>query len=126
MSMTRRTLMKASATAFVPAYVIAPDHADAELLQLGEEFEAAWEAEKAERQIARDTDDWDAWDACYAVTGKIARRIEKAQATTLSGFRVKARAIQWCYGDDPVDMAVHNTVDQRIATRIVNDLLALA
>lgn len=125
MNMTRRTLMKAGATAIVPAYAIAPEEADAELLQLGRDFEAAWEAEEAERLTARETDDWDAWEVCYASTEAIARRIETVPATTLAGFRVKARAIQWCYGDDPVNLAIQDTVDQRIANRIVTELLAL-
>lgn len=123
---TRRSVLKACATAIIPPCALALDHADAGLLQLGRDFDAAWEAEEAERLIARETDDWDAWEVCYASTEAIARRIETVPATTLAGFRVKARAIQWCYGDDPVNLVIQDTVDQRIANGIVNDLLALA
>lgn len=93
---------------------------DAALLILGQEFEAAFAAEQALQM----TDNGDAWDQAYAVTHSIVDRIEKMPATTLEGLRVKARCIQWCYGEDPVFQdAECETTDYRLAHQIVRALL---
>lgn len=125
--MTRRAALAAipamGAAATVPAIA---KSADADLLELGREFEAAFAIEEAARHIGRETDDWTAWDAAYAKTDAIVKRIEKMPATTMEGVHVKARCVQWCYGSDPVFHDLENyTTDMRLAQGIVLDLLAL-
>lgn len=97
-----------------------PDH---KILELAKTFEEAFANEEAVRKICQVTGDWSGWDAAYARTASIVELIEKEPATTMEGLRAKARCIQWCYGDDPVDLVTHDTTDDRLATQIVNSLL---
>ena len=115
----------AAATVAVPAVA---DTADAELLALGMEFEAAWAREVA--LFASFGDDLTeaqgvALDRAYGAVGAVVDQIERMSARTLDGLKVKARAIQWCYHDDPVDLVVdRRTTDLVIANSIIRDLLA--
>ncbi len=128
MSMTRRSLLVAAPACGLATFsTTGGASADLALLDLGRRFEAAFAAEEAARMIGRETDDWSAWDKAYAVTEAIVREIEVVPANSLEGFRVKARCVQWCYGDDPVfhDMD-RQTTDVMIAQQIVRDLLEVA
>ncbi len=108
--------------------------ADERLLRLGSQLEAAWaeqsrldrhflsgEAKAPEKDPAGDA----AADAAYNRTSRIVNRIEAAQARTIAGLRVKARAIAWCHhGERPVDLMERPTTDVRLAQSIIADLLA--
>jgi len=108
---------------------IGPASADAALVALGEELEAAWAAEVAAYEKYRDDLSLEAeaiTEVTYEATAAIVHQIETMQAATIAGLRVKARAIQWCYHDDPVDLVVdQNTTDLRIANSLIADLLAV-
>ena len=78
---------------------------DAELLEQGEALESAW-AREIEALIAvrkRGTPKAVA-AACFAraATAQVAARIETADATTLDGLKVKARAILWRRNGEPL------------------------
>jgi len=102
---------------------------DVELKHLGGELEDAIAAEKAIEAAynAGQYEDEDvALDATYASTHAIIDQIVAIPASTIEGLRIKARAIQWCYHDDPVDLVVdQNTTDLRIANSLIADLLAV-
>ena len=102
---------------------------DVELKHLGAELEDAIAAEKAIEAAynAGQYEDEDvALDAAYANTHAIIDQIVAIPASTIEGLRIKARAIQWCYHDDPVDLVVdQNTTDLRIANSLIADLLAV-
>lgn len=108
----------------MPVHSAAPED-DAALLALGERFEGHFATEEAARIVGRETGDWDAWDAAYAETSAVVREIEAVRATTLRGLQIKARCIQWCYGDDPISSMDEHTTDIRLAHQIVRHLLAL-
>ena len=95
--------------------------------ELAKRFEEAWAAEKAAEhtlKAAQTPADEKPWDDAYAVTQKVVNEIEAMQATTLDGLRLKARAVQWCYGTDVIDLRCdQDTTDLRLATSIVEDLL---
>lgn len=123
--MIRRDVLKAGAVFAATSHtsVSVAEMTDRGILDLARAFEAAYAAEEAARMVCRETGDWTAWDAAYARTAIIVDLIEKEPATTMEGLRAKARCIQWCYGDDPVDLATQDTTDDRLATQIVNALL---
>jgi hypothetical protein len=90
------------------------------LAVLGAEFEAAWAVE-------RNTDD-DALEVAYKRTSTRARAIIDQRATSLADFRVKARAILWCYSGDYEELIGVlfercATTDKRLLRSIVADLL---
>jgi len=87
------------------AIASAPSRPDAELLEEGEALESAW-AREIEALIAvrkRGTPKAVA-AACFAraATARVAARIETADATTLDGLKVKARAILWRRNGEPL------------------------
>jgi hypothetical protein len=101
------------------------------LATLGAEFEETWAAEKA-------ADD-DAVEAANDRARAIVRAIETTRATSLADFRVKARALLWCYSGDyeemigvlfgPANASIATrgdavTTDIRLLRSIVEDLLA--
>jgi len=120
----------AVAAVAIPAVALAsaPASADAALIALGEELETAWAAEIA--AYAQYRGDFSLeheaiTDAAYEATKAVILRIEAVPASTMEGLRVKARAVQWCYDADPVDLAVdQSTTDLRLANSIIRDLLA--
>lgn len=95
------------------------EHADAELIALGREFEAAWAHERKVNDTGSDDDVEAACDA----TGAVADRIEATPARTLEGFKVKARAVSWCHDGNFEHFGT--TTDKRIAARIIRELLAV-
>lgn len=84
----------------------APDP-DAELLALGPEFESRWAEELVVSHRCANLSLRDSQvaaldrelDAATERTGEIAHRIARMPAQTLAGFRLKARAIAWGFGD---------------------------
>jgi hypothetical protein len=125
---TRRTaLAGAGALPLLPATALATETSvDAELLRLGAELDQAWAREKA----LIDSEAWgDAYEAAFNACSAIAGQIEKQQAHTLDGFRVKARAVMWCqqWGEvDPFSLSEHPTTDIRLAESIILDLVGVA
>ena len=98
----------------------APD-ADAALLALGHDLDAAW---KAEGLAAGEDDQEAAFDRSSAIVG----RIEVLAAKTMAGVKVKCRAFHWCYADDlddPLFVPPAETTDLRLALGIVRDLIKL-
>jgi len=120
----------AVAAAAIPAVALAsePTSADAALLALGEQLEAAWAATTAAYEKYRDDPSLEAGvitDVADKAAAAIVHQIEAVPASTIDGLRVKARAVQWCYDADPVDLAVdRSTTDLRLANSIIRDLLA--
>jgi hypothetical protein len=129
---TRRAAL--GALAGVPALTLpAVAHAElgGSLATLGAEFEETWAAEKA-------ADD-DAVEAANDRARAIVQAIETTRATSLADFRVKARALLWCYSGDyeemigvlfgPANASIATrgdavTTDIRLLRSIVEDLLA--
>lgn len=137
-STTRRAALigaAASCTALaVPAVALAKkveaaENPDAELLRLGAEFERLWQIERSKLlPMNSDDSDWEPWDAAFEQTKVVADKIAVTSATSLAGFRVKARAFLWCHqGDDEFDReGFGSATDERLAAGIIGDLLATA
>lgn len=125
--MNRRDVLRGSmalaTTSHTAVAVAVAEMPDRNLLDLGRAFDEAYAAEEAERAVCRKTGNWSSWDAAYARTESIVDLIEKEPATTMEGLCIKARCIKWCYGDDPVDLALNGTTDVLLATQIVKALL---
>jgi hypothetical protein len=68
-------------------------------------------------------------EATADATSELVDRIVSMPAKTLEDFRVKARALSWCYsGDIDIDLfedCPQNTTDVQIARSILRDLLAV-
>ena len=82
----------------------APQHLDARLLEDGEALEAAWGYEIATLILMKRlrTPEADAAaKAARAATALIVDRIEAANAMTLDGLKVKARAVLWTRDGEP-------------------------
>lgn len=95
--------------------------------ELAKRFEEAWAAERAVEHLldtAKTIEDEEPWEAANLATQKVVDEIESMKATTLEGLRLKARAVQWCHGNDTVDLRCdQDTTNLRLATSIVEDLL---
>jgi hypothetical protein len=132
---TRRAALGALASASalaLPAVTAAASPAGAHgfdpagsLAILGAEFEEAWAAERR----AYDDVDGEVGGTAYHRTSGIARAILATRATSLADFRIKARALLWCYSDDYEEMVEvlfdpAETTDVRLLRSIVADLLA--
>lgn len=125
--MNRRTVLKGGLVLAATAHtaVSVAEIPDGDLFRLGEKFEDLFAKEEAARIVGRDTGDWTKWDEAYARTDSIVQQIEATPATTAEGLRIKARCIQWCYGDDPVELDGSDTQDVRLAQQIVQTLLKM-
>jgi hypothetical protein len=102
----------------------APTDPDAELLALGRDFMAAWDAERA--YDIRQGDE--GYEALLAATSEIGDRIQAIRPTTLEGYRLKARVAQHCQTDDlslSFELTTQTDGDSGVAQTIVNDLLGL-
>lgn len=130
---TRRKFLSSAAALPVAASVAsAPlvalagtDTADAELLALGHEFEAAWANERRVAAIAETDAEC---KAAWAPTAALVDRIIAMPAFTLPGLKVKARAMLWCgYELDEVgpEMFSSSTTDFHLAGSIIRDLLTM-
>jgi hypothetical protein len=87
------------------AFASAPARPDAELLEQGEALESAWAREIAALIAVRKRGTPKAVAAaCFAraATAQVAARIDTADATTLDGLKVKARAILWRRNGEPL------------------------
>jgi predicted ABC-class ATPase len=79
---------------------------DAELLELGGAFEAAWAHELAaliDMKRLKTPEAEALTRSARAATALIAAKIEAASATTLDGLKVKARAILWRRNGEPLE-----------------------
>jgi hypothetical protein len=81
------------------------------------------------REEAYDDVDGEVGGTAYHRTSGIARAILATRATSLADFRIKARALLWCYSDDYEEMVEvlfdpAETTDVRLLRSIVADLLA--
>ncbi len=84
-----------------------PRHLDAKLLEDGEALEAAWQYEIAtliamKRLKTPEADE--AAKAARAACALVVGRIERANAMTLDGLKVKARAILWTRNGEPLGL----------------------
>jgi hypothetical protein len=118
---SRRLFLAAgsAATVFGAITAAASSDSDAALIALGRELEAAWAQEREANDNGSDRD----IEATCEATGAVVDRIEAIPARTLEGFKVKARAVSWCHCGDFEGFGT--TTDERIAARIIRDLLAI-
>jgi hypothetical protein len=99
--------------------VAAPSSADAQLVSLGRDFDAA--AAKLDHAIANGGDPhWEVLDELAILDAEIAA----TQAFAMEGLRVKARAACWALLGD-LDPAGQLTTDKRMALSIARDLIRL-
>lgn len=100
--------------------VLATSHADAHLLALGRDFDAA--AAKLDSVLA------DGGDPHWRLFDELTRldtEIVATQAVTMEGLCVKARAACWALLGD-IDAEGQETTDKRMALSIVRDLIRLS
>jgi hypothetical protein len=130
-STTRRAALTALAgvpALALPVVAVASISPDA-LGALGAEFEAAWAAERA---LDDDVLEGEAAEVIFDRTSAVVREIIAAKAMSLADFRVKARALLWCYSGDFEEMigvfcdptwGPTPTTDLRILRSILTDLV---
>ena len=137
MPIDRRTMfgsLAAGALLAVPKFAKAAAGGDATLLALGREFEAAWKREIALSKTCSDAefeDDASDVSRAAAFTKSLVLRIYRADAKTMDGIQVKARAFLWCYADDAEEALAcleqqAKTTDYKMLHSIMRDLLASA
>lgn len=97
-------------------------HLDADLLELGEEFERLW---AIELDLASNRVDEEVLDAAVTAVYQVAERIVDLPARTLEGLGYKAVVAAWMYGSDPVDIVEAEGVDGGIVRSMASDLLAM-
>lgn len=95
------------------------DLADAELLSLAGEFQAAWAAEKQ----AVGLDD-DAFVTAREQTSLVVQAIITLPATTLAGLRIKAAAALWFQAHDHIPKSV-DALEWQLHSDIIEGVLAL-
>ena len=117
----------AALPASLPASAAA--HPDAELIRLDADLTEAWRFEDAVRHefAGRSTHETDACVEKAIEAGlAVVARIRAVRAATLDGLRVKARAVSWCYGGDPVSFDEdHSVTSEHLMAGIVTDLLRM-
>ena len=112
-----------AAVAAVPA--AAAEHADAELIALGREFEArAAHADKLWGALSQGASQ-EAADAALGAADALVKRIAQSPARTLAGFAVKARTIRWA-GRDRWDNPESADYVELAEARLIDDILAAA
>lgn len=100
-------------------------HPDAALLVLGDRLKAASACAqlliiKSQEEKTPEADA--AWEAAFDHEHEIVSQIEGIPARTLHGLRVKAQALQWCHGDEPIELHEQQTTDIRLAQQIIRAL----
>jgi hypothetical protein len=127
---TRRNVITgAAALPLLPASALATEtSADAELLRLGAELDRAWAQEKA--LIYDDGACGDGYEVANDASSAVGRQIEKQQAHTLEGLRVKARAVMWCHQGEEMDgepftLSDQGTTDVRLVEALIRDLVEM-
>jgi hypothetical protein len=120
-SLSRRSILYSavSVSVFAASGLAAASSADAHLLALGRDHEAA--AAQLDFAIEHGTDV--AWDVLEKL-GCVRAEILTIQAKTIDGMRVKARAACWALLGD-LDSANDTTLDNSMALSIVRDLIRL-
>jgi hypothetical protein len=98
----------------------ASEGGDAALIALDRELEAAWAHEREMNESGTDG----SVEAACAKCSEIVDRIGKIPATTLQGFKVKARAVSWCHCGG-FESFGGDTTDEMIAAQIIRELLAI-
>lgn len=96
--------------------------ASSTMQMLGVEMERLWEAERHADAFGTEAER----DAAYEATSDIVTRIHGTPARSLADFRVKARALSWCYGGGEAELFEpnHTTTDVVLVKSIIRDLLA--
>ena len=119
----RRFLAVGSAAAVFASLheAIAAKAPDDHLIALGRELDAAWANEREMNESGSDAELGAACDKTNAIVGQI----KKIPATTLEGFKIKARAVSWCYGGEFDGFNCGDTTDISMAEQIIRDLLAI-
>ena len=95
---------------------------DAELLRLGHDMDRLIAEENAAKPAHNDGD-WTAWEAAYERSQVAVRAVTELPARSLEGFRIKARAVAWCYSGDEVDFPDTSSTDMKLVNAIIRDLL---
>jgi hypothetical protein len=102
------------------AVIAPPRRLDADLLEQGVAFEAAW-AHEVDTLIAMKRlgtpQAVAAAQSARATTARVAERIEAAGAVTLEGLKVKARAILWRRNGAPLGIVASNEAPVAMALR---------
>ena len=134
LTLPRRAILAVGAAGLLPALPVeATPTPDAELLRLGQAFEAAWAFEHGLWKAMPD-DDTPAHYAAEERAGEahdrthdLVKQIKAQKATTLAGLRVKARAAKWMNADELFNEADEPDHDfsRPMAVSILNDLLNL-
>jgi len=90
---------------------------------LGVEFERLWAIERHANALGTDEEVSAACDACSAIV----HRILAVPARTLDDFKVKGRALSWCYSGSDIGLFEDDkkTTDVKIVQSIVRDLLSI-
>lgn len=129
---TRRSVLK-TATAIglagsglTAAAAMEAEHPDLPLLVLGERLEMESQAYDLVLAKFAGVDTHEADEACTYACGEVSvivRNIASLQARTVDGLRVKARAIQWCFGNEPIMFDEGEASSNKLAAQIVQALL---
>lgn len=142
-ALTRRGILSALPMAIAGGAVVAvatnpvplpsDPHPDADLIRLGEAFEAAWRYENEEYALLKGVEQTFENEAVVCAsahaaadaTSALVDQIMECRAVTIEGLRVKARAVCWCHAGDPIDEQSFGSdgTDVRVAATIVRDLL---
>lgn len=134
-TLPRRAILAGGAAGLLPALPVeAAPKQDAELLRLGQAFEAAW-AHEAELQTIQNSFAgvcdayWLAEDRTMEAASRVHALVTVIQAIparTLEGLRIKARAAHWL-NQEPgfAETAVEHDMMRPMAVSILNDLLNL-
>ncbi len=93
---------------------------DGNLARLGQQLDAA---DAAMRLVEHGPAG--AFENAYAVGSAVVAAIEAHPAKTFDDLRVKARAVLWCCGDEPLVADRGMTTDERLAFAIVKDILTI-
>jgi len=137
MNLSRRTALAGGLTGAAgliaggAGAAFAASHQDAELLDLGRQFEAAWAQERPLWDASQAASDDDDAKTLYLRaqefskrTAEIVHQIEPQNATTLEGLRVKARAALWYFCGDLAEF--DDPTNVRLIASILRDLLSEA
>lgn len=128
MEKTSRRLFLASSPAALAIFgalgVAAAEHAPSTMQMLSKEFERLWAIERHAGALGTD----DELDAATTATSEAVDRILAVPAKTIDDFKVKGRALCWCYGADDVEEFfedIPNATDTKLVRSIIRDLLAV-
>lgn len=95
---------------------------DAELLELGMEFDRCFAAERKAKPADEARGDWTDWNAAYYKTADVVQRIEAIPPQTLDGAMVKVRALVWCHGGRFDGLEGQKSTDMRLGNQVLTFL----